>query len=91
MKGAKNVAPIVDKSVLKRLGFCLENQSIWPDVIFYVPRKRWIYLVDVATLNGPISFPRRQELEAMFANKNTRCVYISAFLDFKGFNGMDSA
>jgi len=85
MKGAKNVAQIMDKSVLKRFGFSLENQSIWPDVIFYVPRKRWVYLVDVAALNGPVSLPRRQELEAMFAEKNNRCVYVSAFLDFKDF------
>jgi len=28
LKGAKNVAPVVDNSIVKRFGFSLENQSI---------------------------------------------------------------
>jgi len=84
-KSAGNVAPVVDKRALKRLGLSLENQSMWPDVILNLPRKRCVYLVDIAAVYGPISPPRRYELEAMFANKNVRCMYISAFLDFKEF------
>lgn len=85
MRGAGDVSSIVDTSVLKRLGFSFENQDTWPDVILYFRRKRWVYLVDIAALNGPISFPRRQELEAMLANQSARCTYVSAFLDFKQF------
>src|SRR3972149_1338181 len=82
----KGRRPIMDHSVLKRLGFSIDARRQWPDVVLYMPKKNRLYLIEVVTSHGPVSPKRYQELEGMLSKSRVGRVYVSAFPDLKEFS-----
>ncbi len=58
-----NKSLVMDLEELARLGFPVDKHSKLPDVVLYLPKKRWLYLIEVVTSHGPVSPKRFQELE----------------------------
>ncbi|MBP7688019.1 MAG: Eco57I restriction-modification methylase domain-containing protein [Thermoflexales bacterium] len=80
-----NKSLVMDSEELARLGFPVDKHSKLPDVVLYLPKKRWLYLIEVVTSHGPVSPKRFQELEKIFDQSAIGRVYVSAFPDFKEY------
>ena len=52
-----------------------------PDVIFYLPEKRWLVLVESVTSHGPVDSKRHIELSNLFRSSKLGKVFVTAFPD----------
>jgi len=82
---AANKTLVMYSDDLKRLGFPADKHSKLPDVILYLRKKNWLYLIEVITSHGPVSPKRHRELELMLAKSPADRIYVSVFLDLKEF------
>lgn len=67
-----------NKELLKELGFDI-TLSVMPDIVLYVPDKKWIYFIECVTSVGPVSEKRKNEFEKITENVDADNVYITAF------------
>jgi adenine-specific DNA-methyltransferase len=74
-----------DTDKLTQLGFPVDKHNKLPDVVLYLPKKKWLYLIEVVTSHGPVSPKRFQELEKILAKSAAERIYVSAFPDFKEY------
>lgn len=74
-----------DGATLQRVGLPLERLAQFPDIVLYAPRRRLLYLIEVAGSHGYVTDGRRSELERLAKRSKTRRVYVSAFSDRKQF------
>ena len=79
---AAGLLPVRDDKAWQKLGLSTDVHPGLPDVIFYAPSRRQLYLVEC----GPISLTRYQELEAMFKGTTASRVYVSTFAGFREFS-----
>ena len=56
-----------------------------PDVVLFLAKKQWVFLIEVVTSHGPISPKRYKELEALLSKSKLGHVYVSVFPDFKEY------
>lgn len=82
---AANKTLIMDNDELARLGLPADKHSKLPDVVLFVSRKKWLYLIEVVTSHGPVSPKRYQELEKILSKSVVSRVYVSVFPDFKEY------
>ena len=75
----------MDMDGLTKVGFPADKHSKLPDIVLFLPKKNWLFLVEVVTAHGPVSPKRYRELEAMLADNPYECVYVSVFPDFKKY------
>lgn len=61
------------------------NHGKLPDVVLYDRRRNWLFLIEAVTTHGPVSPKRHAELEAMLKHSTPGRIYVTAFLDMKGF------
>jgi adenine-specific DNA-methyltransferase len=80
-----NKSLLMDTDELTRLGFPVDKHNKLPDVVLYLPKKNWLYLIEAVTSHGPVSPKRLQELEKILAKSTTERIYVSAFPDFKEY------
>jgi hypothetical protein len=73
----------MDMDGLTKVGFPADKHSKLPDIVLFLPKKNWLFLIEVVTAHGPVSPKRYRELEAMLADNPYECVYVSVFPDFK--------
>jgi adenine-specific DNA-methyltransferase len=85
MGDTANKTLIIDPDRLKQLGFPASKHSKLPDVVLHLPKKNWLFLIEVVTSHGPVSPKRHRELERLLTSTSSGRVYVSAFLDFKEF------
>jgi len=85
MGDTANKSLVMYTDELKRLGFPVDRHSKLPDVILYIPKKNWLYLIEVVTSHGPVSPKRHHELESMLAKSSVERLYVSVFPDLKEF------
>jgi adenine-specific DNA-methyltransferase len=79
----KNV--VYSEAQLKKIGVLITEHDKLPDVVLYRPDMNWLYLIEAVTSHGPVSPKRHRELEEMLARCAADRVYITAFLDIRGF------
>lgn len=72
--------------LLQALNIPEMNHDKLPDVVLYDRGRNWLFLIEAVTAHGPVSPKRHAELEAMLSHSSAGRVYVTAFLDFKGFN-----
>ncbi|MDE3088948.1 MAG: Eco57I restriction-modification methylase domain-containing protein [Chloroflexota bacterium] len=77
---------VMDVDGLTKVGFPANKHNKLPDVVLYLPTKKWLFLIEVVTSHGPVSPKRYQELERMLAKSPVGRVYVSVFPDFREFN-----
>ena len=80
-----NKSLLMDTDELTRLGFPVDKHNKLPDVVLYLPKKKWLYLIEVVTSHGPVSPKRLQELEKILTTSTAERIYVSAFPDFKEY------
>ncbi len=85
MGDAANKTLIMDANRLALVGFPANKHNKLPDVMLYMPKKGWLFLIEVVTSHGPVSPKRHRELEALLAKSSTKRVYVSVFPDFKEY------
>lgn len=78
--GKKTMVP--DKEALAKLGASVSENENLPDVILYDAKKNWLFLIEAAITDGPISPKRQVELEKLFEKCKADKIYVTAFLDF---------
>lgn len=81
----------VDRAGLAELGIAITEHDKQPDILFYDPRRKWLFLVEAVTSHGPVSPKRVVEMEAMLARCAAGAVYVSAFPNFREFRRHMSA
>lgn len=81
----ENKALVVDSARCAELGIPLTDHDKLPDVVLYDTRREWVFLVEAVSSQGPVSPPRRIDLEDMLAGCEVGVVYVSAFPDFAEF------
>jgi len=79
----KNI--VCQTQLLTELGVSMTFHDKLPDVVLYWREKNWLVLVEAVTSHGPVSPKRYAEIEGMLASCSADRVYITAFLDPKGF------
>lgn len=66
---------------LAELGFDI-TLEVLPDVVLYVPEKKWLYFVECVTTVGPVDQKRVRDIENMTQDVDAGNVYVTAFPDF---------
>lgn len=82
---AANKTLVIDAGALNRLGFPVDKHSKLPDIVLYVPRRNWLYLIEVVTSHSPVSPKRFHELEILLAKCSAGRIYVSVFPDFREY------
>lgn len=66
---------------LQELGFDI-TLDVLPDVVLYVPDKKWLFFVECVTTVGPVDQKRMNDIENMTQGVDAENVYVTAFLNF---------
>ena len=56
-----------------------------PDIVLYLEKKNWLYLIEAVTSHGPVSPKRYREVEAMLKSCTAERIYVTAFPDTNTF------
>ncbi len=56
-----------------------------PDVVLYMKKRNWLFLIEAVTTHGPVDPKRHREIERMLTQCPAECVYVTAFLDMSTF------
>ncbi|MBI4785590.1 MAG: Eco57I restriction-modification methylase domain-containing protein [Chloroflexi bacterium] len=76
---------IMDTDGLDKIGFPANKHNKLPDIVLHVPKKKWLFLIEVVTAHGPVSPKRHHELERILATSPLGRIYVSVFPDFKEY------
>lgn len=66
---------------LQELGFDI-TLDVLPDVVLYVPSRKWLYFVECVTTVGPVDQKRKNDINAMTQGVDAGNVYVTAFPNF---------
>ena len=67
--------------LLADLGVTIDEHGKMPDVVLYLVREEWLFLVEAVTSHGPVNPKRHGELTGLFADAKPGLVYVTAFPD----------
>jgi type II restriction enzyme len=76
---------VVAEGALSKLGFPMTKHDKLPDVVLYLEKRNWLFLIEAVTSHGPVSPKRHFELEKELSRCTAERIYVSAFPDFKEF------
>ncbi len=70
---------------LIELGIPVTEHDKLPDIILYLPERKWLYLIEVVTSHGPMTPKRIVELNAMLSGCSAGKIFVTAFPTFAEF------
>ena len=70
---------------IKTLKFFQIAHGELPDVVAYVPKKNWLFLIEAVYSSGPISAIRMAELKKLTKDCKADLIFVSAFLNKETF------
>ncbi len=70
---------------LSKLNIGISEHDKLPDVILYVRRKNWVFLIEAVTTHGPVNPKRHAEIESMLNKCPADRIYVTAFLTRRDF------
>lgn len=76
---------ILEVARLRALRIATTEHDKLPDIVLHWPEKNWLFVIEAVTSHGPVSPKRHRELERMLARCTAERVYVTAFLDMRGF------
>lgn len=76
---------VVEEDGLEELGVPVTEHDKLPDVVAYLEKRNWLFLIEAVTSHGPVSPKRHVEMERILADCTAERVYVSAFLQKKEF------
>ena len=68
-----------DEEKAKKLGINVDAHGKMPDVVFYLPEKQWLVLIESVTSHGPVDSKRHIELQKLFQSSKPGKVFVTAF------------
>lgn len=68
-----------DEEKAKELGIIVDAHGKMPDVVFYLPDKQWLVLIESVTSHGPVDSKRHIELQKLFQSSKSGKVFVTAF------------
>ena len=74
-------AAYTDQNLFKLIGIPYDMHNKLPDLIFFLPDKNWLVLVEAVTSHGPMDAKRCLELGDLLKDSTQDLVFISAFPD----------
>lgn len=69
---------------LRELGFDI-TLAVLPDVVLYVPDKKWLFFIECVTTVGPVDQQRKIDIENLTQGVDAGNVYVTAFPDFSTY------
>ena len=72
---------LMDVEGLREVGFSASDHDKLPDVVFYVRKKNWLFLVEAVTSHGPMTPKRIVELKALLKDSKAGLIFVTAFPD----------
>lgn len=69
----------LDEEWAEKIGFRMQQGTKIPDVILFDSEKKWLYLIESVTSNGPIDGKRYDELQRIFGSLGIGIIYVTAF------------
>lgn len=84
------VGDSADRDMYKNVGRLMElgfdiTLSVLPDVVLYVPDKKWLFFIECVTTVGPIDDKRKRDIEELTRGVEAGNVYVTAFPDFSTY------
>ncbi len=71
----------VNEVLINALKIPFNEHNKFPDVVFFLPEKKWVVLIESVTSHGPMDSKRYVELSVVFDSGYYSMVYVSAFKD----------
>jgi adenine-specific DNA-methyltransferase len=78
--GPNEGPPHLNVRCLRRLGVALDTNLRMPDVIVHLPRRNRLFLIQAASIQGPVTPERLAELELVFGVAGARLLIVTACL-----------
>lgn len=69
---------------LAELGFDI-TLDVLPDVVLYIPDKRWLFFIECVTTVGPVDEQRKQDIIKLTKGVDAGNIYVTAFPDFRTY------
>lgn len=85
LRGTTKKSLLFDETAFTKLGVPISQQANFPDVILYDSKKKWLFLIEAATVSDFISPKRYFELSKFFEECKPGKVYITAFWNLAAF------
>jgi hypothetical protein len=76
---AKMGDPVFDEDRLLELDVILDHHGQLPDLIVYLPDKKWLVLMEAVTSHGPVDGKRYNQLRHLFEDSSAGLVMVSCF------------
>lgn len=76
----------LDETGLVELGVAFDVHGKFPDVLVLDTDRNWLHLIEAVTSHGPVDPKRHRELAGLFADLDVGLVFVTAFLDRRGFS-----
>jgi hypothetical protein len=70
---------VFEEGEMGRLGLTINSHGKMPDLVIYMPDRKWLILIEAASSHGPVDSKRRGELNALFQNSSAGLVFVSCF------------
>jgi hypothetical protein len=77
----QNKSAYFNDELSKSIKVHFDEHDKFPDVVFFVPEKNWLVLIESVTSHGPMDSKRFVELSKVFDSCDYGVVYVSAFKD----------
>jgi type II restriction enzyme len=82
IRDTKQKTLVLDKAIFSKLGITVSKHGKLPDMILYNSKKKWLFLIEVATTKDFISSKRQQELEKLLKKSKVGKIYVTVFWEF---------
>ena len=79
----KHVVCNIEK--LAELSIVITEHDKLPDIILYLKKRNWLFLIEAVTTHGPVSPKRHHEVEAFLQQCPAERIYVTAFLAMSDF------
>lgn len=71
------------RKLIAALGIKLPERGKAPDLIVWLEKKHWLFLMEACSTHGPIDVIRKRELTSLFKDNKDQIVFVSCFPDRK--------
>ena len=76
---ASGTKDLLDVDALEAIGVRLPPRGKAPDVIVFMPDRKWLILIEAASSHGPVDHKRYAELQEIFGSAQAGLVFVSCF------------
>ena len=71
---------------LEKVGLAADSRFKLPDMILYLPQKKWLYLIGIADAGNLITARRQRSFEQALSMSQARAVHVNVFAGFEEYS-----